>query len=214
MTTRNCSSCSNWVDSFCRASGPTPLPDGSSVWPRTLPTDWCFRFKFAVKKVGYDRKFTDEQVVEMVRVYDSPMIKDDGEELPPQAVKRTDLVWTIKNDFGVSSTPALARIEKLVRRGILKMGPNPYPTENPAPGIYVWLGDSTPTTSEPRKPKAEFLDLLRGIAPDSSSPLSVRAIRDQINPILPLSSTSVHRKLQTLVSAGHVIFGPEGYYVA
>lgn len=186
--------------------------NGAGVWPETLATDWCYRFKPKVRAEGYDRKFTDDQVIECVKQYDREILLPNGTTLPRSAIRRTQLIAALKIEFGVTYTPALRRIEKLVRRGTLVQGDNPWPKEGEAAGLYVWMGDAK---IEPKADTSQqLIELLRQVAPSEDAALSVRGVTKAVAPVLQLSSTAIHRRLLALVATGQAIKCEGGYYAA
>ncbi len=207
MLIKNCSNCRHWTEATCRASGPIDSEEGRGIWPVTAPTDWCNRFHVTLPGTIV-RKVTDEQVLEIVRVYDRP-----GDRC---AMTMEDLLFALKHEHGLTTTPARRRVEKLVRVGLLGIGDEPpfrkFIEDGSTP--FVWLGSGTAPAPERDDRLDEFLTVLRSVAPDERSAKSVRGVMKAIAGWMPLSSTAVHRKLKTLVAAGTVTKTEDGYFAA
>ncbi len=214
---KNCSSCRNWISGVCREGPPSVGPSGLGVWPKTEATDWCYRFRPTVRARGQPAKFTDDQVIEAVKVYDT-VVDHEGKPTARMAVKRTDLIYTLVSECGVTETPALRRIQKLVQNGRLRMGDNPWPLKDTPPGIYVWLGEEMKAEAagpDPdKKPAQDFLALARMVAPGPEDATSLRSIVRQIEHTLPMSVATASRKMARLVMDGTMIKSDAGYYAA
>lgn len=219
MNTKTCAACGHWVESECRAQPPISSEGGRGVWPVTAATDWCGRFAPRERKRGHAAKITDQQVIDAVKVYDTTT-GPDGKAVDRMAVKRSDLIFFLM-ELGITQTPALRRIEKLVRYGILESGNNPWPRTYPTPGIYVWLAavpaevvPSGKPAQAPAAAKAEFIRLVRQMASTPETAMSLRSIVREIDHTLPISVATASRWMTALIADGLAAKNEAGYYAA
>lgn len=117
----------------------------------------------------------------------------------------------------MSRTPALKRIDTMVRRGIFQMGENPWPRIYPTPGIYVWMDDTSLPTENALPESSEatdsgMLDAIRKHAPVPAMAMSLRALHRAIEPAIPMSLTTASRRMAKLVASGDVVSTDSGYY--
>lgn len=223
IQTRACENCRHWVSGDGKIGGcrafPPQLVAGSErgAWPVTGAAEWCSKFNPAVGSVGSVSKVSDEFIIGIVR-YNSTTQKGagvNGADLLPVATRRSDLVADIM-EMGLSRTPALKRIEKLVRNGTFQQGESPWPRKGAAPGIHVWmdLDENAPKADE--KPKTDdegqFLALVRSVAFSAETAMSLRAIHREVEPHCAMSIATASRRMTPLVASGLVVKCDAGYY--
>jgi hypothetical protein len=214
-TSRACSSCRHWLPASgeCRASFPQVVGDATR-WPVTKPDDFCGRFNPAVGNAGTAPKVSDEALIKMVRDWCEPFTTQDGESVRNWAMKRTILVNSLM-EMGMSRTPALKRIETMVRRGIFRSGDYPFPErcKAPQPGLHIWIDESQPEEKSEEKPDVDnFLPIVRSIAFNEENAMSMRAIHREIEKVTPMSIATVSRKMAPLVGSGEIVKCEAGYY--
>ncbi len=186
-----CSTCRHWIASQCKAHPPISSSNGHGVWPTTAPTDSCARHQYiSIRPPGKWRKVTDEQILEIIR---------------PAPIARADLLIEIQ-EYGVTKTPAVKRVAKLLRQGRIQQGPHP---DRSVDGLYITVTSQAPAKAD--KPD-QFLSLLREVAPDEPSATSIRQFLRQVEHTLPMSVATTHRKLNQLVGAGLAARNDRGYY--
>ena len=168
--------------------------------------DYCGRFWVATGKRGAAPAVSDAQVIEMVWDKAKPMVGPNGQLCAPEATKRSWLIAQLR-ELGMTDTPALRKIQRLVRDGVFRQGPNPWPQPNDPPGIYIWMEREYKGHQD-----EEFLEQVRALAPDEPSAKSMRAIWRSLTSSRPVSLATVSRRLNALAAAGRVVVCPEGYY--
>jgi hypothetical protein len=231
---RACKKCRHWVpkenaNGECRAGWPSASPNTSvnegtvnRIWPTTKPEDFCSKFNPAVGRCSFTTKVSDEAIIQRVREMCTPRPGEmpDGSDTPACAYKRSHLVDEIVG-MGISRTPALKRIEKLVRNGTFQQGDNPWPRKYPTPGIHIWIDVAAENaakgaTKEPSRAEneAQFLSLIQGIAFNEETAKSLREIQRELEPQLHVSHVTIARRIGPLVAAGEVVRCPKGYYAA
>ncbi len=172
------------------------------------PGDWCARFRPAVGSVGQKPKVSDEALIKLVAGHQEPFQSPARDRPIRVAKKRADLVTDLI-EMGMSRTPALKRIEGMVRRGMFKQGDCPWPENyNYAPaGIHIWIPDGgAGTAGEPDNER-----LLEKITEATlAGPLPLRGICRLLGSI---SLTTLHRRVAELVAAGRIVRTGAGYHV-
>lgn len=197
----------------CRRHPPMPdfrsEADGTSMWPQVAGSDWCGQFMSTLKKFGPKKKVPDSAIIESVWDRQKPLLGPDGTPLRKEATLRSTLVRELR-DRGLTETPALKRIQKLVQQGVLLQGDNPWRQEGDSPGIYVWLNERHNAAQVSRV----FLEELRLIVPSAKKALSMRAIHRELAKTKAVSLGTVSKRMGALVAAGLVLETPDGYYVS
>lgn len=193
----------------CRGGFPTALADRPrGVWPVVANTDDCGRFLPITGKRGVEPKVSDRTVFEMLWERVEPKVNPDGSMLLPMARRRSLLIADLKQ-MGMTETPALRKILRMVREGKIKQGDNPWPTPGDEKGIYVWVDPKC----NGKMGETALLDEIRVIAPDASKARSLRGLhRELVKAGMSISLTTLSRRLTTLQEEGTVVQTEAGYY--
>ena len=193
----------------CHCKPPTPLLQHGAIigaFPAVEP-DWtCGSFRVSGFEKGTRPKLSDEEIRAMVAVYSLPGKDDNGGDLPPVAFKRSEVVDLLE-EKGMTRTPAIKRIETLVKRGILKMGPNPFPRKYPTPGTYYWVEAEPGEAVSADVSDAQIVGRLR-----ATGEVGVREFQRVSG--LGISLTTLQRRLAALAEAGAVTRTEAGWKVA
>ncbi len=220
MQPRTCSNCAFWTNETCRVGWPTAFLDGTTGWPKTTPTDWCHHFKSAQTADGTPRKFSDDNVLGLLREFDLP---EEGKRV---AVQRKFVVDQICEKYGVSSNPVMKRLEKLERMGLIGIGPDPWPEnqDSHSSGIHLWLETPEEKTTETEGSRGNgrpmvvtadsILAIVLTIAPTMARPASMRAIHRAVAATTKVSLPTIGRRLDELMAAGKVLAVEGGYCAA
>lgn len=218
MTTRSCSNCRAFSHGRCHSGPPIILSGGGTGHPEVAPTDWCLKFAPTALAQGHQTKVTDERVMNIVRQYTDPSFDPEGKPVPPMAWKRSDLVGELI-DAGLTRTPALKRIDKLVRHGLLNQGDNPWPRPYPTPGIYIWptgeiamVKPDHPAKVQSTDRIEEFLGHIRRMAAIEDCALSLREITREIEITMDISLATASRWMNRLIAEGRAHKCEGGYY--
>ncbi len=216
-----CKNCRNWQDKDsvtgeCHGSFPQTDGPGQSAlgyWPRTL-ADWsCEKFRSNV--VSVRSKMSDHDILEIVRqsTCAPQLIEGQTFDLAQTAMRRSALAGDLMSS-GITATPALKRILRLIRDGKLLAGENPLKKPGDKPGTFVWLPGSQPTQEDlAEKQELDFLAMVRTICAGESQVQSLRSIHRALEMIKPISIATVSRKVAALVEAGKMKRNSYGYYV-
>lgn len=202
---KSCPSCRNFNSGHCRLN-PPPYPPVSEA-------DWCSRFSIAGVARGAPSKISDEMIMKVVEDNWTEVVLEGGKVLPPVATRRGDLVSDMM-EHGVSQTPVLKRIERLVAQGRLMTGDDPMGKK---PGICVWPAPAErEEVQRPGRPAAIGQDELQGIiselAPERESAVSLRAVHRALGGRISLGA--LHAAVKELVAAGRVLQDEKGIYSA
>lgn len=206
MDSKTCQNCRHRhaETSTCRINPPTVLqntPAGFAAFPMVRP-DWgCGRWRSTEFERGTPPKLSDEEIRAHVAKFTCPT---DG--TPPYALKRSELVSDLKG-MGMTTTPAIRRIGTLVKRGILQMGPNPFPRPYPTPGVYYWVADEN-TPAAPKE--VEVIDVLR----EMKRPMGVRELHRSCVTKVNVSLATLQRRLEALETAGDAARDEESRWYA
>ena len=204
---KSCHQCRHFSEGFCHLNPPPYAVVGSE--------DWCGKFSLVGEARGSVSKITDQQVLNYVESAWRPSRHPiDGREVPGEAYQRSMLIRDLM-EHGVSHTPALKRIEKLVSRGLLMSGNDPH---GKLSGICVWPVDK----NEPDQPKRsgrpvaigqdELHAMVGELAPSRESAVSLRAIHRAIGGRISLGA--LHGAVKALSEAGRIIQDDAGVYIA
>lgn len=194
MDSKTCANCRfrHAETSTCRINPPTVLqgnPTGLAAFP-TIRSEWgCGRWRSTEFERGTPPKLSDEEIRAHVAKFTCP--PDGG---PRYALKRSELVNDLKA-MGMTATPAIRRIGTLVKRGVLQMGPNPFPRPYPTPGVYYWVADEN--TPPPVK-EVEVIDVLRQM----DRPMGVRELHRACVHKVNVSLATLQRRLEALERSG------------
>lgn len=197
---RRCSACRHWINSQCRRTQPTANAEGKAQWPITAADDWCGSFTPSVQAVGHQPKVSDEYILKAL----GECTTDPIPGTPPSAVLRSMFVNQLI-EAGMTRTPALKRLTKLIRLGLVGEGPNPFYPE--AKGIHLWKIQA-PEAAQPEDRQAKFLTHLRVVAP-FGQPQSMRQLVRTCG--LGISVPTGARWLNRLIADGLAINTGSGY---
>lgn len=205
MDSKTCQNCRHRhaPTSTCRINPPTVIQadPASSAFPVVEPAWGCGRWRSTEFERGTPPKLSDEEIRDHVAKFTCPT---DG--TPPYALKRSELVNDLK-EKGMTATPAIRRIATLVKRGVLQMGPNPFPRPYPTPGVYYWVADEkTPAAPKP----VEVIDALRKM----EKPMGVRELYRAIVQDVNVSLATLQRRLEALEMAGKAARDAESRWYA
>ncbi len=204
--TKSCPKCRHFYAGHCRLNPPPYVAVSES--------DWCGRFALVGVARGTPSKISDEMVLAIVEENWKIVPRPDGNGfLPSIATRRVNLVSQLM-DYGVSQTPILKRIDKLVAQGRLRMGSDPHGKQD---GICVWPPEKkAEETANPGRPVAMSRDELCGmiaeLAPSQESAVSLRAVHRGIGERISIGA--LHAAVKELVAAGRVIQDEAGVYAA
>lgn len=186
-------------------------------FPTTAETDWCGKFSaHGGLKAGTPPKLSDEAILKMV-VESCQPFEINGTTHGEAAWHRGDLVWTLWHECGMAKTPAYKRVEGLIKKGLLQCGENPFPKEGSREGLYVWpthkpwLGQEVPAEMGADQEEM-FVAAVRSIADSEESAVSMRGLWKKLDESLPMSLTSVHRKVHRHLETGDIVQCSAGYY--
>lgn len=169
---------------------------------------------------GTVRKVSDEQIVAIIAEASSDH-RSNGEPKRRVAMQKSVLIGHVQ-DLGITYTPALRRVDKLIRQGVFKFGSYPFPAPDTwAPELtaghhWIWIGDveaakeavAPATTIDTR-----FCEAARIVAP-AGSPVSLRKIWRTVSPRMPMSLPTASRKMAQLVSTGRFVRTLQGFEAA
>lgn len=203
---RSCSECRNWIASRgeCRGRTPSPASDGSAVWPITAADDWCGDF---AGEAGHGRpalRVSDDEIVEMVAEMQKPM-EVSGQVVAGRAYRRAALIAALM-DRKMARTPAVKRIEKLVRQGRLSLGPNPWHVDGDEPGMYLWVAEKPET-------KVGVEAVMSAAFCGEHRAGSIREIHAEALKAGSISLTTLYRRVLELEKSGRVGRSGTGFYL-
>jgi len=205
-TSKSCPKCRHFSEGFCHLNPPPHAAVSAE--------DWCGKFSLMGLTRGSPSKISDETVIAKVVENWTPLVAHDGKMLPPVATRRTDLISDLM-ELGVSQTPILKRITKLVAQGRLMMGNDP---DGKRDGIFVWPAEEASGEEEKRAGRPvvlgrdELCGMIAELAPGREAAVSLRAVHRAIGGRVSLGA--LHGAVKELVAAGRVVQDDAGVYVA
>lgn len=207
MDSRNCQNCIylHGPTSTCRANPPTiiqhalhaPPHAATSAFPVVEP-DWgCGRWRSTVAAKGTQPKLSDEEIRSILAKLSEP-----APNTPPMALKRSEMIRELI-DRGMTYTPAVKRLGTLVKRGVIQMGPNPWPRAYPTPGVYYWV--------PPEEAGIGVLEALRRET-ELGNDIGVRELHRRHGDALAVSLATLQRRLEELLAEGKAFRNKDGQW--
>lgn len=207
-TPKSCPKCRHFFAGNCRLNPPPYIAVSED--------DWCGRFALVGAARGTPSKITDETVIGYVKAsWMDTVHPESGRIALGSACRRASLIRELM-EHGVSYTPALKRIEKLVSLGRLMSGNDPAGKQD---GICVWPAEEDVEIKEPQRagrPVAIGQDALAGmiseLAPSKESAVSLRAVHRALEGRISLGA--LHAAVKELAASGRVVQDAAGVYSA
>lgn len=155
--------------------------------------------------LGNKPKLSDKQIYDILGLTTLPMEGD----YPPIAQSRPELVANLM-ERGMTRTPAIKRIEGLVRKGIIKMGPDPFGTRHDKVSPVYWvepIADAAPADTK-------YVDPVLSALAAQLEPVGVRELMRRCGDRFGFSLATLQRRLEALGSAGLAARDAEGRWSA